>query len=37
MKHKIDTISFIQDSFKSTEFIPLDAPTFGGNEKKLSK
>jgi aminotransferase in exopolysaccharide biosynthesis len=34
MKHIKDTISFIQDSFKSTEFIPLHAPTFGGNEKK---
>lgn len=34
MKHIKDTISFIQDSFKSTEFIPLHAPFFGGNEKK---
>jgi perosamine synthetase len=34
MKYIKDTISFIQDSFKSTEFIPLHAPTFGGNEKK---
>jgi hypothetical protein len=33
MKHIKDTISFIQESFKSTEFIPLHAPTFGGNEK----
>ncbi|MBP6755232.1 MAG: LegC family aminotransferase [Bacteroidia bacterium] len=33
MKHIKDTISFIQDSFKSKEFIPLHAPTFGGNEK----
>ena len=33
MKHIIDTISFIQDSFKSTEFIPLHTPTFGGKEK----
>jgi perosamine synthetase len=33
MKHIKDTISFIQDSFKSTDFIPLHAPTFGGNEK----
>lgn len=33
MKHIKDTISFIQDCFKSTEFIPLHAPTFGGNEK----
>ena len=29
-----DTISFIQDSFKSTDFIPLHAPVFNGNEKK---
>jgi perosamine synthetase len=28
-----NTISFIQDCFKSTEFIPLHAPTFSGNEK----
>ncbi|WP_353077533.1 LegC family aminotransferase [Flavobacterium sp.] len=33
MKHIKDTISFIQQSFKSKEFIPLHAPTFGGNEK----
>jgi perosamine synthetase len=33
MKHIKDTISFIQESFKSTDFIPLHAPTFGGNEK----
>lgn len=33
MKHIKDTISFIQDSFKSSDFIPLHAPTFGGNEK----
>ncbi len=33
MKHIKDTISFIQDSFESKEFIPLHAPTFGGNEK----
>ncbi len=33
MKHIKDTVSFIQESFKSTEFIPLHAPTFGGNEK----
>lgn len=33
MKDIKNTISFIQDSFKSTEFIPLHAPTFGGNEK----
>ena len=29
-----DTISFIQESFKSIEFIPLHAPIFNGNEKK---
>ena len=34
MKHIKDTISFIQEIFKSTEFIPLHAPSFGGNEKK---
>lgn len=34
MKHIKDTISFIQESFKSTDFIPLHAPSFGGNEKK---
>lgn len=28
-----ETISFIQEIFKSKEFIPLHAPTFGGNEK----
>jgi aminotransferase in exopolysaccharide biosynthesis len=33
MKHIKDTILFIQESFKSTDFIPLHAPTFGGNEK----
>jgi perosamine synthetase len=33
MKYIKDTISFIQESFKSTEFIPLHTPTFGGNEK----
>ena len=33
MKHIKDTISFIQESFKSTDFISLHAPTFGGNEK----
>lgn len=33
MKHIKDTISFIQESFKSTDFIHLHAPTFGGNEK----
>lgn len=34
MKHIKDTISFIQESFKSIEFIPLHAPSFWGNEKK---
>jgi perosamine synthetase len=29
-----ETISFIQDIYKTEEFIPLHAPTFGGNEKK---
>jgi perosamine synthetase len=29
-----DTISFIQDCYNSKDFIPLHAPTFGGNEKK---
>ena len=29
-----DTISFIQDIYKTKEFIPLHAPTFVGNEKK---
>jgi perosamine synthetase len=33
VKYIKDTISFIQESFKSTEFIPLHAPTFRGNEK----
>lgn len=33
MKHIKDTILFIQESFKSTDFISLHAPTFGGNEK----
>jgi perosamine synthetase len=33
MKDIKNTISFIQESFKSTEFIPLHSPTFGGNEK----
>jgi aminotransferase in exopolysaccharide biosynthesis len=28
------TISFIQDQFNSRDFIPLHAPSFGGNEKK---
>lgn len=27
------TISFIQDQFNTRDFIPLHAPTFGGNEK----
>ena len=27
------TISFIQDQFKTRDFIPLHAPSFGGNEK----
>lgn len=34
MKHFKDTITFIQDIYKTKEFIPLHAPTFGGNEKK---
>jgi perosamine synthetase len=29
-----ETISFIQDLYNTKEFIPLHAPTFGGNEKK---
>lgn len=29
-----NTISFIQDTFKTQEFIPLHAPVFSGNEKK---
>ena len=29
-----NTISFIQDTFKTREFIPLHQPTFSGNEKK---
>ena len=29
-----ETISFIQDIYKSKDFIPLHAPKFGGNEKK---
>jgi perosamine synthetase len=29
-----DTITFIQDIYRTKEFIPLHAPTFGGNEKK---
>ncbi len=34
MKHFKDTITFIQDIYKTKEFLPLHAPTFGGNEKK---
>lgn len=33
MEYK-ETIQFIQDKFKSTDFIPLHAPVFQGNEKK---
>lgn len=29
-----DTITFIQDIYRTKEFIPLHTPTFGGNEKK---
>ena len=29
-----ETISFIQEIYKSKDFIPLHTPTFGGNEKK---
>ncbi|WP_298247488.1 LegC family aminotransferase [uncultured Christiangramia sp.] len=29
-----NTISFIQDTFKTREFIPLHQPSFSGNEKK---
>lgn len=29
-----DTITFIQDIYRTKEFISLHAPTFGGNEKK---
>jgi perosamine synthetase len=29
-----DAISFIQDLYKTKEFIPLHTPTFGGNEKR---
>ncbi len=29
-----DTIIFIQDIYRTKEFIPLHTPTFGGNEKK---
>ncbi len=34
MKITKDTIAFVQSIFNSKEFIPLHAPTFGGNEKK---
>jgi len=34
MKNIKDTILFIQDIYKSKEFIPLHAPAFIGNEKK---
>jgi perosamine synthetase len=34
MQHIKDTITFIQDIYKTKEFITLHAPTFGGNEKK---
>jgi len=34
MKQIQDTISFIQDLYKTKEFIPLHAPKFEGNEKK---
>jgi perosamine synthetase len=34
MKTIKDTITFIQDIYKTKEFIPLHAPTFKGNEKK---
>lgn len=34
MKNIKDTITFIQDIYRTKEFIPLHAPTFGGNEKK---
>jgi len=33
MENIKDTITFIQDIYKTKEFIPLHAPTFGGNEK----
>jgi perosamine synthetase len=33
MKNIKDTITFIQDIYKTNEFIPLHAPTFRGNEK----
>jgi len=34
MKNIKDTITFIQDIYRTKEFIPLHTPTFGGNEKK---
>lgn len=34
MKEYIETIQFIKEKFKSTDFIPLHAPVFAGNEKK---
>lgn len=34
MKAVQETISFIQDTFKSNEFIPLHVPRFVGNEKQ---
>jgi perosamine synthetase len=34
MKNINDTITFIQDIYKTNTFIPLHAPTFRGNEKK---
>lgn len=34
MKRIKDTISFIQNIYKTKDFIPLHAPTFRGNEKK---
>jgi aminotransferase in exopolysaccharide biosynthesis len=34
MKNIKDTISFIQNIYKTKEFVPLHAPRFGGNEKK---
>jgi len=34
MKNIKDTVTFIQDIYKTSDFIPLHAPTFRGNEKK---
>jgi perosamine synthetase len=34
MNNIIETISFIQDLYRTKDFIPLHAPTFGGNEKR---